>query len=61
MDRIWKVIWACLNLGSSDKKRKLADEAYDLTDDNFTNNDDVPDKLSTFRYKTNIILPVDKL
>ena len=37
-------------LGTSEKKRKLADEAYDLTDDNFTHDDDVPDKLSTFRY-----------
>ena len=34
-------------LGSSDKKRKLADEAYDLTDENFQV--DVPEKLSTFR------------
>jgi len=33
--------------GSSDKKRKLADEAYDLTDENFLV--DVPEKLSTFR------------
>ncbi|XP_023333226.1 uncharacterized protein LOC111705029 [Eurytemora carolleeae] len=35
--------------GSSDKKRKLADEAYDLTDENFLV--DVPEKLSTFRRK----------
>jgi len=33
----------------SDKKRKLADKAYDLTEENFAS--DVPEKLSTFRRK----------
>jgi hypothetical protein len=33
--------------GTSEKKRRLAEEAYELTDDNFAS--DLPETLSTFR------------
>ena len=35
----------------SDRKRSAADAAYDLTDDNFACDSDMPEKLSTFRKK----------
>ena len=35
-------------LPTVDRKRSMADAAYDLTDDNFAS--DVPEKLSTFRW-----------
>ena len=37
-------------LGTSERKRLLAEEAYELTDDNFAS--DLPETLSTFRWET---------
>ena len=43
-------------LPTVDRKRSMADAAYDLTDDNFAS--DVPEKLSTFRWLSSCFLEI---
>jgi hypothetical protein len=44
---ISEFIMSYLHAGTSDRNRRLAEEAYELTDDNFAS--DLPETLSTFR------------